>query len=491
MCRNKEQGGRRCDKHNAYGVLHRNLQAQKQYHQRKLQEADLPAKQRIRSETKLANTVSKLEALTAEKTSLGPVTAYTMQLTPNTEKVLAQLENDGYTPYIVGGSVRDALMGKESKDVDIEVYHGTPEQIARSLRKIGQVDEVGKSFGVLKIRIGNEDFDVSLPRKDSKKGDGHRGFTVEVTPELSLYEATARRDFTINALMYSHKHGFIIDQHGGLKDLERKELRHVSEAFDEDPLRVLRGVQMSSRFGMDLHPSTIEKAQTLKNGFSELATERVQIEFEKLYTKGTNPAKALKFLKETGWDANFPGLAEVNDPDLYRDLMRTQNLINSGVIPAEKKTVYLSAMIANRLSDRNRREFLSLTTVGSDVKNAADKLSLLQIPVKQGKAALRNWAYEMPRNLSIRDWAVLQQAKGETKHSAKVLAKAEKLGIADQSERDLLNGMDFQTVAPDKKPGPWMKNALAKARQAQYTDVFRTKEDALIWLRKNINELTA
>lgn len=485
MCRPSSEGGRRCNAHNPYGIAKRNYQAQKQYHQKRLANSSLTEKQRKKSEKAYDEAVSMLSSLNEEKAELGTVKSYVMNLTPATEQVLNQLETDGFKPYIVGGSVRDALMGYDSKDMDIEVYGGTPDAIAKSLRKIGKVDEVGKSFGVLKIRIGNEDFDVSLPRLDSKVGDGHRGFEIEVNPDLSLEEATARRDYTINALMYSHKLGFIIDKHGGLKDLNNKQLHHVSDAFDEDPLRVLRGVQMASRFGMDLHPDTIEKAKTLFDGYNDLATERVQIEFEKLYSKGKNPVKALKLLQATAWDQHFAGLADVNNKDLHRQVKRMQHLIDSGTVPANRKAMFMSATIANKLSDKDRYKFLSDTTVGSDVKNSANMLSVMKPPVKQGKAALRKWAYDMPRNLSIRDWAILNMAVGDTEKAKTILAKAEKWGIADKPEPDLINGQDILQLRPEAKPGPWVKDALNKAREAQYSDVFRTKESALDWLNKN------
>lgn len=486
MCRSNEEGARRCNHHNPYGIQKRNLQAQKQYHEHRLAIKGLTKTQREKSEKTLASTLKLITELNEEKTSLGVVKPYVMALTPATEKVLAQLESDGFKPYIVGGSVRDALMGYDSKDIDIEVYGGQPNSIAKSLRKLGSVDEVGKSFGVFKIRLGTEDFDVSLPRIDSKTGDGHKEFEVTVDPDLSLEEATSRRDFTINALMYSHKLGFIIDQHGGLKDLENKQLRHVSDAFDEDPLRVLRGVQMASRFNMELHPDTIEKSQTLRNSYKELAQERVQGEFEKLYSKGKHPVKALKLLKQIGWDEHFAGLAKVNSQGLYRQVNRMQKLIDDGTVPSNRRDLFLSATIANKLSDKDRYKFLSSTTIGSDVKNAASHLSIMKPPVKQGKSGLRNWAYGMPRHLTIRDWTILESAIGNEKEAARILKKAEKWGIADKSESDLINGQDILALKPNVRPGAWVKKDLDKIRQAQYSDQFRTRKDGLAWIKKNI-----
>ena len=488
MCRVIDiDGHHRCNEKNPYGIMKRNLQAQKQYHSSRLLNQGLTDKQRKKSEAALLDATSKIESLNDEKKDLGNVKTYVMDLTPHTVAVLRQLENDGFSPYIVGGSVRDALLGLPSKDIDIEVYGGQADSIIKSLRKLGKVDEVGKSFGVLKICIDDEDFDVSLPRTDSKIGDGHKGFAVEVNPDLSLEEATARRDYTINALMYSHKLGFIIDKHSGLKDIEAKQLRHVSDAFDEDPLRVLRGVQMASRFGMDLHPETVEKARSLKSAFRDIATERVQMEFQKLYEKGKRTDKALRLLKATEWDQNFDGLTEINDSKLYRNVRRMQKLIDSGAVSQDKRVALLSATISQRLNTKNRRKFLSTTTVGDKEKNNAFNITELKVPQRQGKASLRNWSYDMPNNTSIRDWALYEIATGDAKMGKRVLAKAEKLGIADSIEKDLVNGENMMAAFPTRKPGPWMKAALTEARKAQYSDVFRTQADGVNWIRKNIS----
>lgn len=480
MCRSSHDahGARRCNKNNNYGKKIRNLQAQKQYYAKK---GDMSRVEAISDE--MSSLREEKQALIADGGKLLP---YTMNLTPNAIKVLNQLRESGLTPYVVGGSVRDALMGADSKDVDIEVYGGTPEAVVKSLRKIGQVDEVGKSFGVLKIRIGSEDFDVSLPRRDSKAGNGHKGFTVTVDADMSLAEATARRDFTINALMYDDKTGHIIDKHGGLEDLHEGYLRHVSDAFDEDPLRVLRGVQMASRFNMRLHPETITKAETLKDEFSSLPIERVQVEFEKLYTKGKAPDKAIQLLQDTGWDKNFPGLQTMNLKNLKRDLRRTQQLVDAKIIPKERVQLVLSAVMASRMSDKDAREFLRYTTIGDTMKNGAYALSRLQLPVKQGKAGLRAWAKAMPNKLTINDWTMLEQARGNKEKASQIKAKAEKLGILHAPEPDIINGHDLLTMKEGSKPGPWVAQALNKLRAAQYADTFRTREAGLEWAAKNI-----
>ena len=167
-----------------------------------------------------------------------------IRLTPALEKLIRTIQSSGGRPIIVGGSVRDALLGLPAKDIDIEVYGLPTEVLEQQLQTIGSVHAVGRAFGVLKVTVeaneGNETFDVGLPRKENKEGRGHRGFLVTPDPNLSFAEASLRRDFTINAMGYDPIENQLLDPHQGQKDLEQRLLKHVSPAFSEDPLRVLR-----------------------------------------------------------------------------------------------------------------------------------------------------------------------------------------------------------------------------------------------------------
>lgn len=161
---------------------------------------------------------------------------------------------------LVGGWVRDTLLGIGSKDIDIEVYGiADPDVLAAALSVIGPVTEAGRKFGVFKVRSGDAEIDVSLPRREVKVGAGHRGFTVIPASDLGFAEALSRRDFTINALMADPLTGEITDCHGGVADLRAGVLRHTSPAFAEDALRVLRGVQFAARFGFTMTPGTAER----------------------------------------------------------------------------------------------------------------------------------------------------------------------------------------------------------------------------------------
>ncbi|MEO6182365.1 MAG: HD domain-containing protein [Verrucomicrobiota bacterium] len=209
--------------------------------------------------------------------------------------------------YLVGGCVRDALLGLECKDFDIEAFGINYEQLVHSLARWGKTDLVGRSFGVVKLAItGGHTLDFTIPRRDSKIAPGHKGFQVEFDSSITPKEAASRRDFTINSLMYDPRAKQLLDFFGGVSDLERKILRHTSSAFSEDPLRVLRGMQFTSRFDLEVASETIELCRRIKSSYAELAVERVREEWFKWAGKSSTPSRGLKFLAATEWMDHFP-----------------------------------------------------------------------------------------------------------------------------------------------------------------------------------------
>lgn len=204
----------------------------------------------------------------------------------------------------VGGSVRDALLGVEVRDVDLEVYGLEPERLRAVVDARFSVDLVGESFAVLKVK--GVDLDISLPRRDSKHGTGHRGFLIEADPHLHPREAASRRDFTVNAMAVDVLTGELLDFFGGVMDLEARVLRHVSDAFAEDPLRVLRGMQLAARLDASMHADTVALARTLD--CDELPAERILDEWKKLLLLGTTPSRGLQVLVDSGWIVAFPEL---------------------------------------------------------------------------------------------------------------------------------------------------------------------------------------
>ena len=215
----------------------------------------------------------------------------------------------GGRAYLVGGCVRDQILGIACKDFDVEVFGLEESTLEEALKGLNPVDQVGKQFGVYKLK--GLPIDVALPRREKKTGAGHKGFSTESDGQMSLESAAQRRDFTFNAIYKDILAEEILDPVGGAEDLRARCLRHVSPAFAEDSLRVLRGMQFVARFNLQPSPETIELCATIRG--DDLPMERVGEEFFKLLTKGQEIGKGLNFLRAVGWLKYFPELANLVD----------------------------------------------------------------------------------------------------------------------------------------------------------------------------------
>jgi len=191
--------------------------------------------------------------------------------------IAAAAHEAGGRALIVGGWVRDRLMGRASADVDLEVFGVPSDRLRALLERFGRVEAVGESFQVYKVG----GIDVSLPRRDSKAGRGHRGFIVSGDPDMTVAEAARRRDFTVNAISWDPLSGEYLDPFNGRGDLDRRVLRVVDPAtFADDSLRALRAVQLAARFGFVLDDRT--RAICREMPLDDLPAERVWAEIEKL-----------------------------------------------------------------------------------------------------------------------------------------------------------------------------------------------------------------
>jgi len=189
--------------------------------------------------------------------------------------------------YQVGGAVRDEFLGKQSKDLDIVINGIEFNKLEQILRKYGKVDAVGASFGIIKFTPPNgEEIDIAITRTEKKIGTGYQGFEVTTDHTLPIETDLERRDFTINSIA-KDADGNIIDPFGGKKDLDAKIIRVTNpKAFSEDPLRMLRAIQFSSRFEFTIEPETFNMIKNNAGLISEISKERILIEFEKIVSKG-------------------------------------------------------------------------------------------------------------------------------------------------------------------------------------------------------------
>jgi len=267
-------------------------------------------------------------------------------------------------PRLVGGGVRYWLLGLEPKDLDIEVAGADFESLHRALAPFGATDVVGRVFGVVKVRSreSGAEYDFGLARRESKTGAGHRGFAIAPDPALGDSEAAARRDFTINAISYDPFSGSLIDPHGGAGDLEARILRHTSDAFTEDPLRVLRAFQFAARFDFALAPETAALCRTIAGAFTELPIERVWGEWDKWAVKSVRPSRGLAVLEETGWLRHFPEIAALRgtpqEPEWHPEgdvFTHTQHCLDA-----------LAGLDAWRTSEPARRRLLTLAVLAHD-----------------------------------------------------------------------------------------------------------------------------
>jgi tRNA nucleotidyltransferase (CCA-adding enzyme) len=250
-------------------------------------------------------------------------------------KICNLIKQNGGTAYLVGGYVRDRLLGIESKDIDIEVFGIEYPKLKELLSTLGAIKEVGKSFGVIKLDNidislprrerksgrGHKGFDItfdphmyidiSLPRRERKSGRGHKGFDITFDPHMSTKDAARRRDLTINSIMYDPLQNSYRDHFNGKFDLEWGIIRHIDDkSFAEDPLRILRIAQFMSRFQFSVHPMTSELCKSLLCELKDLPKERIFEELTKLLMRGVKPSLGFNWLLDIG-------ALEILFPELY------------------------------------------------------------------------------------------------------------------------------------------------------------------------------
>lgn len=395
---------------------------------------------------------------------------------------LEDLHRAGLRPMLVGGAVRDALLGVSSpKDLDFEVYGGDQAQLEQVLSRHGRPSEVGAQFSVTTMRIGATSVDFSLPRRENKTGSRHKDFEVVADGGMGFAEASARRDFTINSMMWDPDTGELVDPHGGRPDLDSGVLRHVSDAFDEDPLRVLRGAQFAARYDMGLDPGTRERCRSLADQYQYLSDERVRGEFGKLASRGIRPSAGLAVLTETEWHERFPGRAGLDREGIGDDADRITRLGEGA-----DRRLLLGALLAERMDSDTAHRFLSRTVEGARPQSMAFGLSRREV-LPETAAQARHQAHGA---IPIRVRAHAEMVFGNPA-AGRSLRVAEEAGVADFPQKDLLAGADVMALT-QRRPGPWMGQVLREARQAQADGLFgdgpEAKSRAVEWLSGRVAE---
>src|SRR6266404_187148 len=298
------------------------------------------------------------------------------------------VRREGGRALLVGGCVRDELMGQQPKDWDVEIYGIEPQRLRELLDAFGPVNVVGEAFTVYKL---GSHLDVSLPRRERKTGRGHRAFFIEGDPEMAIKEAVARRDFTINAILQDPLTGEIIDLFQGRGDLQKGILRAVSSnTFSDDSLRVLRAAQFAARFEFRVEPETVSLCRAID--LSDLPSERIWGELEKLLLRAQRPSIGFGWLHALGvLDQLFPEIKALidvpQDPEWHPEgdvfvhtrlvLDRARELIDD--LPYPKQVTVMLAALAHDFGKPATTEFIDgrLRSRGHEEAGVKPTLSFL------------------------------------------------------------------------------------------------------------------
>ena len=441
-------------------------------------------------------------------------------------KVVAELvKRAGGRALLVGGCVRDELLGLEPKDFDIECFGISGQDLQRALEAEFELDLVGISFGVIKLK--HLEIDVAMPRRETKLGLGHRAFGVEYDPTLTIEEASARRDFTVNAIYRDPLTDEILDPWNGRADLEKRILRHVSPHFVEDPLRVLRGMQFVARFDLTPAPETIEICRGMTP--EGLASERLFSEWEKLLTQGVKISKGLNFLKDVGWVKYYPELERLigckQDPEWHPEgdvwnhtlccLDAFAAMRDEGRGTRDEDLVVGLAVLCHDFGkpactsyDPVKKRIRSL---GHDEEGVEPTLSFLrrltneerllrEVPPlvrlhmrpfamwrdKSSDGAIRRLAAKVVRidrliRVAAADDAGRPPFPSEPEPLKWLVEQAERLRVADSAPKPLVRGRDL--IALGMKPGVEFGRILKAAYEAQLDGKFADLEGGLAYVR--------
>lgn len=384
----------------------------------------------------------------------------TLKLSQDAQTAVETITALGGHALLVGGFVRDRLLSIESKDIDIEIHGGVDaDALIKALATQGRVDTVGRAFGVIKF---GQDVDLSFPRRDSKVGDGHTGFEIEVDATMTIEEALRRRDFTINSIALDPVTGEIIDPFKGQLDLISHTIRHTDDStFADDPLRVLRGVQFASRFGFVFASKTARLAQEIAHRFEELSVERVWVEWEKILTKGQSMQAVTEALIDTGWIQHFPewgASARVTDRIVRR----------SGLTGEDRAILILGAQFAGR--EESLKTFLKRIDAPIWLRRAS-VLVATRHDFRTKDPALEARLISRITGRGLFDLWLQAHQLTDKPISRQRLA-----------EPALLTGDDL--IRLGRKPGPDFGTTLKAALQAQDLEGWTEKEEALAWLAR-------
>lgn len=445
-------------------------------------------------------------------------------------RIAAAVHEAGGRTYYVGGCVRDWLLGRETKDIDIEV-HGVPVPALEAiLDSLGQRLSMGESFGVMGLR--HYALDIAMPRSETATGRGHRDFAVFVDPFLGEEKAASRRDFTMNALMRDVLTGEILDFFGGRKDLTRGIIRHVNDrTFPEDPLRVFRAAQFAARFAYRVADETL--SLTAAMDVAALPGERILAELKKALLRAARPSVFFETLRKMGqlsrWFPEAEALIDVPQSERFhpeRDVWtHTMQVLDEAALLRDEASEPLRFMLAALCHDFGKA--VSTRWSGGDYHAYGhEKAGLPLVRAFLGRMTgernltayvLNMTALHMEPNQKVRDAAHIKAYmrmfdKSVCPGDLLLLARADHMGrvggtvdrealaaayeksagilremlavYEDRMGRPCLTGQDL--IEAGMKPGPAFGEALAHAHKLRLAGVSKQEQlrQTLAWMRK-------
>jgi tRNA nucleotidyltransferase (CCA-adding enzyme) len=405
-----------------------------------------------------------------------------VRATPAVLRLAQAVREAGGRALVVGGCVRDALLGLPLKDWDIEVHGLDAEALERVLARIGRLNTVGRAFSVYKVRMGRDELDVSIPRRDAKEGPGHRGIRAEADPHLGVVEASRRRDLTLNAMMFDVLDGTLIDPWGGQDDLRRGVLRAVDrDTFLEDPLRALRVVQFAARFGMP--PDDALVAMCREAALDELPPERVQGEWVKLLLRGADLALGLRVARDLDLLRRvFPEVAAHDDPAMDARVVGAEaeraTFEPEGRRLAWMLLAWLAHLPAAADVEATLERLRIYTWLGYDVRAQVMAAYARQRAPLANESDVRWLATRAEVDLV----AHLRALDGD-RDAARALAFARASGILHAPPERLVLGRDL--IALGARPGRELGERLDAVWRAQLDGAVRTRDEGLAWLSRS------
>ncbi len=433
----------------------------------------------------------------------------------------------GGRTWLVGGGLRDLLLGQQPRDLDLEISGVSPGQLHALLTEHFSVQFVGKAFGVFKLQ--GLPIDISIPSRMLTDNESIPGQLRQSDPEMDIDEALARRDFTINAMAWDPDTLELRDPFNGRADLTAHVLRHASDRFGEDPTRVLRGMQLAARFGLTVAPETVALCTTLtQNGQPR---ERIWEEWKTLLLHGRTPSLGLQFLSYCGWLRFYPEVAALQgceqDPiwhpegDVWIHTLhcldwfageRTGNddddvIVGLGILCHDFGKPATTTTDFGRITSRGHepegeaptRRFLERLTNQQDLINDVIPLVLCHLRPRAlydahaSDSAVRRLARQVTRIDRLVRVARADHAGRPPKAfdgfpaGTWLLERARKLDVEDQAPTPLLLGRHLLELG--LQPGPDMGRLLDECYDAQLDGMFSTLDDGLALARSKLTSL--